>query len=413
MKQIIIITLLLGLLLFSCTDRGGSVNDIPEDAGAYTCPMAEDSVFSTHPGHCPKCGMELVLTDTNALKPESPELGILLQPADEFVLSSIPVTRLRKRTESIELEVPGEIAYDSRKAGVVSATVSGRIEKLYVRYRYQKVTKGQKIFEIYSPELLTAQQNLLLLLNSDAGNTGLLEAARQRLRLLGMSSGQLQEVIDSRKPAATIAVYSNYSGHIQESDRADAMNTAANERGSVFSVTDQLELREGMYVQKGQSLLTVRDPGNAWVLLTIFGDQSSLVQEGDAVRIIPESAPDQDFRARIDFVEPFFQERNKTLTARVYFDNHLLKIPIGSQVRATIFGKSRTTNWLPREAVRSTGFNDVVFRKATGGFVPVKVSTGIVLDNFIQITGGLDISDSVAVNAQYLIDSEAFIKLKY
>lgn len=133
---------------------------------------------------------------------------------------------------------------------------------------------------------------------------------------------------------------------------------------------------------------------------------------GNTVRIIPETVPGKDFRASIDFIEPFYKKENKTLTARVYFNNSVMKIPIGSQLKATVFGSSKEAYWLPKEAVLSLGMDKLVFSKTDGGFKAIKVSTGIVHENFIQVLTGLTTTDSVAANAQYLMDSESFIKVK-
>ncbi len=96
----------------------------------------------------------------------------------------------------------------------------------------------------------------------------------------------------------------------------------------------------------------------------------------------------------------------------MYFNNSVLKIPIGSQVKATIFGNSKEAYWLPKEAVLSLGMEKVVFKKADGGFKGVKVSTGITHEKHIQVLNGLTATDSIAANAQYLMDSESFIKVK-
>lgn len=422
----------------------------PVQKEMYTCPMPEDSVFSEKPGLCPKCGMELVKMEhpdhettavvyTCPMHPEiirdkpgtcpicgmdlvkketgnqklgDAELTSLLKPANEFVVSSIPVTTIEKKGEQIEIEALGNITYDTRQAGSISARVSGRIEKLYVRYRYQKITKGQHILDIYSPELLTAQQNLLFLLKNDAANTTFIEAAKEKLQLLGMSNAQLQQVVKAGRPSLTIAVYSEYSGHIHEAATATNMNTPAGLMKDISLITEELSLKEGMYMQKGQSIFTVFNPARAWAVLNIYGDNQSLIKTGNTVRIVPETAPDKDFRARIDFIEPFYRKESKTLTARVYFDNTSLRIPIGSQVRATVFGNSKEAYWLPKEAVLSLGMDKVVFRKAGNGFEAARVSTGIIHQKHIQVLTGLTDTDSVAVNAQYLMDSESFIKIK-
>jgi len=387
------------------------MNEHQHDKVEYTCPMHPE-IIKDKPGTCPICGMDLVKKETDSKKVGDIELESLLKPTNEFVVSSIPVTKIEQRGEQIEIEALGNIAYDTRQVGSISARVSGRIEKLYVRYRYQKISKGQKILDIYSPELLTAQQNLLFLLKNDAENTTFIQAAKDKLLLLGMSNEQLQQVIQSGKPSLTIAVYSNYSGHIHEAANGGGMNTVSGNMRDISLITEELSLKEGMYVQKGQAVFTVFNPDRAWAVLSIYGDNQSLVKTGNAVRVVPETAPGKDFRAVIDFIEPFYRKESKTLTARVYFNNSALKIPIGSQVKATVFGDTKEAFWLPKEAVLSLGMDKVVFSKTDGGFKAVKINTGISHEKHIQVVSGLSVTDSVATNAQYLMDSESFIKVK-
>jgi Cu(I)/Ag(I) efflux system membrane fusion protein len=127
---------------------------------------------------------------------------------------------------------------------------------------------------------------------------------------------------------------------------------------------------------------------------------------------VPEAMPQKAFRAQINFIEPFYRQGSKTLTARVYFDNYQMRIPIGSQVRANIFGNTTNAIWLPNEAVLSLGINNIVFVKISGGFVARKIQSGIRQQKFVQVISGLSVKDTVASNAQYLTDSESFIKVK-
>ncbi len=281
-----------------------------------------------------------------------------------------------------------------------------------MRFRYQKISKGQHILDIYSPELVTAQQNLLFLVKNDPGNTSFIESAKERLMLLGMSSTQVQQVIRTNKPSLSIAVYSNYNGHIHEAVNVPGMNQVPGAMKDISLLTDELSLKEGMYIQKGQAVFTVFNPDRAWAILNIYGDNQGMVKKGNTVRIVPETAQDKDFRGTIDFIEPFYQEQRKTLTTRVYFNNETLKIPIGSQVTATIFGNAREAFWLPKEAVLSLGLDKIVFLKTQDGFKAQKLNTGIIYKNHIQVMSGISETDSVAVNAQYLMDSESFIKVK-
>ncbi len=453
MKRIYFIPALIVMIVTACNNNKDphAVHKTEVAKEIYTCPMPEDSVFSDKPGKCPKCGMDLVMMDntehdghaaveytcpmhpeiirdkpgtcpicgmdlvkkeTGGAKSGDAELEALLKPTNEFVVSSIPVTSIQKKEEEIEIDALGTIAYDTRQVGSISSRVTGRIEKLYVRYRYQKINKGQHILDIYSPELMTTQQNLLFLIKNDAENVTFIQAAKEKLLLLGMSNEQLQQVIKAGRPSLTIAVYSNYSGHIHEAANGGSMNTGSGTMKDISLITEELSLKEGMYIQKGQSVFTVFNPGRAWAILSIYGDNQALVKVGNTVRLIPETAPNKDFRASIDFIEPFYRKENKTLTARVYFNNSVLKIPIGSQVRATVFGNTKEAYWLPKEAVLSLGMDKVVFQKTDGGFKAYKINTGIIHQKHIQVLSGLTEKDSVAANAQYLMDSESFIKIK-
>jgi Cu(I)/Ag(I) efflux system membrane fusion protein len=378
----------------------------------YTCPM-HPQIIKDKPGSCPICGMDLVKKSAAGEKAGDVTLNDLLRPSNQYVLSSIPTVHIQQRDEPVEITTYGFITYDTRQAGTVASNVAGRIEKLYVKYRYQKVNKGQKIMDIYSPELLTAQQNLLFLIQHDADNQALISAARQKLTLLGMSNQQLEQVVKSGKPVFTVTIYSNYSGHIHESSPAEAMQAQAQTgMKDVSLITEELPLKEGMYVTKGQNLFVIYNPSKAWAVLNIFSGQAGMVKVGDKVRVSPETAPDKDFRAAISFIEPFYRPDSKTATARVYFNNPNMGIPIGSQVKAVIFAGARSARWLPEESVLTLGLDKVVFVKKDDAFVAHKIEAGIVNNHLIQVLNGLTEDDEVAANAQYLVDSESFIKVK-
>lgn len=345
--------------------------------------------------------------DTSAL------LTFIIKPTNEYVRSGVPLVSLQKSREAIEVTALGRVAYDTRRIGSISARTSGRIDKLYVRYRYQKIRAGQKIMDLYSPEILTAEENLLFLLKNDTDNSSLTQATRQKLLLLGMSEGQLNRIVRTRQTELTIGLYSPYTGHIHEAGTPETnMPPPTGTMRDISLVTEELSLKEGMYVQKGQTILSVYDPDHAWAVLNFYSDRQTLVHVGNPVRLVAETAPQKEFGARIDFIEPFYRKEDKTLTARVYFDNTHLQIPIGSQVNATITGNVQSDDWLPETAIVSLGLDKIVFIKRDIGFKAHKVITGITYDHKVQVLGGLTASDTIAINAQYLMDSESFIKVK-
>ncbi len=372
----------------------------------YTCSM-HPQILEHHPGDCPICGMKLIKKNAKPVALNNIDLETLIKPTNEFVVASLPVTTPEQSNIKVPVKVYGTIEADTRAAGSVSANVSGRIEKLYLRYRYQKIQAGQKVAEIYSPELLTAQQNLLFLLKNDAQNTSFIKAAKQKLLLLGMSSTELNKVVRTGKPIYSVSVYARYSGNVHDAGMSRTIDESNMSEAS--PVTQELSLKEGMYVNKGQPLFMIMNHHKAWAALQIFPNQQSVIKKGDAVKIIPETDTTAIINGTIDFVEPFFRANSKTLTARVYFQN-MDMLTIGSQVMANIYTNSREGVWLPQTAVLTLGMNDVAFIKSDGGFLAHKISTGIRTDNKVQILSGLNVTDTVVANAQYLMDSESFIK---
>ena len=381
-----------------------------ENKELWTCSMHPE-IIRDKAGTCPICGMDLVKKEDSATTLNDIQLNDLLKPTDRIFVSSIPVTTIKMAAQTIEIDALGRVAYDTRLINTISARVSGRIEKLYVKYRFQHIMKGDRIMDIYSPELLTAEQDLLFLLKNDPDNSAFINAARQKLLLLGVSESQLQQIEKNKKPALSIAVYSNYSGHIHEAGNVMPSMNGSAEKMDVSRVTEELPVKEGMYVEKGQTIFQLFNVEKSWVLLSIFPEYQGLIKIGDAVRITPETAPAKNFRAKIDFIEPFYRSESKTLTARVYFNNAELQVPVGGQVRATVFSSYNEAEWLPKDAVLSLGIDKVVFLKSGAGFKAHKIATGLAYKDRIQIMSGLNETDSVAANAQFLSDSESFIKV--
>jgi Cu(I)/Ag(I) efflux system membrane fusion protein len=341
---------------------------------------------------------------------DSAALKTLVQPANRVVKADIPAITMQRSAEVIELEAVGRVDYDTRFIGSVSARVSGRIERLHVKYRFQPIAKGQPLMDVYSPELLTAQQNYLFLLENDPDNAGMLDAARERLYQLGFSAKQTQQLAKDKKPVYAVTIYSPYIGHLHETP--GDMQPADGMAASASLTTAPLSLKEGDYVQRGKPILTVYDPRKTWILLNIFPGDLPLTRVGDKVRIRPESAPDRDFRAQINYLEPVLRQGNKVAVARVYFDNAGLQLPIGDRVRAIVFSRPAEGWWLPEDAVVALGSQAGVMIKNGDKYEAVAIQTGLRTNGKVQITGGLSPADSVASNAQFLLDSDSFFTTK-
>lgn len=444
MKSIFFLgAIVVSLFFFSCRES----KQQQASGVMYTCPMPQDSVFSDHPGKCPKCGMDLVPmkmasadstaksdttlgftcpmhpqihSDTEGTcpicgmklervksdhEPLALSLDMLLKPANQAVVAQVPMVHMANREEDEEITASGTVEYNPDFAGSFSTRFSGRITRMYVKYRYEKVNAGQPLMDIYSPDLVAAQNNLLFVIKQDAGNQSLEQAARERLLNMGMSGSQIQQVIRMGKAIQSVTVYSNRSGVITES------NVASNADGQ-RDVVMPLELKEGMFVEKGAVLFSFFNPSRARINLQIPSPYTSMVKRGDKVRIVPDGNTGNDFRAEIQTLLPYYNAGANTLIARIPFDNTTLKLPVGSIVKSTVFTGYKKAEWLPEEAVFSLGMDKIVFVREEDGFVARKVSTGIVSQHLIQILDGLKPQEAVAANAGFLVDSESFIVTK-
>ncbi|MDB5119364.1 MAG: efflux transporter, family, subunit [Sphingobacteriales bacterium] len=414
MKYIQIISVLLLPLLFaSCTrnknkaqENQTSTEHIHNDV--YTCPM-HPQIKRDKPGDCPICGMALVKqgASTTVKTQDSVSLGTLLKPTNSYVISSIPVISPTYGSEQITIEALGTAAYNTQYNGTISAKISGRIEKLYMRYNFQDVMKGQKVMDIYSPELLTAQQNLLYVVRNDAANQSLIQASKERLRLLGLSQANINQLIRTGKTVFSAPLYSNYNGHIHEIEKNESNVVMPSNQGM-----QQFSIKEGMYINAGQVLFSVYNPNHLWALIQINPKQQKFVKKGTPVQIYSEVKPQRAITGFINFIEPIIREENKTITARVNFDNEHPHIPVGSQLKATLSINTPSTSWLPSDAVVFLGNSQIVLLKDRDGFKVQRVETGIKTSSKIEIIKGLSATDLVAQNGQYLMDSESFIKVK-
>jgi len=269
---IIIVFVSVGLLPVACKNHPATPHLAVQAAEEiYTCPM-HPQVIEHHPGNCPICGMTLVKKEFTAAEAKNAtvDLHTLLRPTNSAVVSGIPVTTLQQASPSLSIEALGRVDYDTRRVQTIAARVSGRIEKLYVKYRYQHVHMGDKIMDIYSPELVTAQQDLLFILHNDPGNAALLEAARTKLYLLGMDAQQLQQVIQSGKPLYKVTVYTHYTGHIHEAGNMTGSSGSVAPPMDVSKQMGELPIKEGMYVQKGQTVFQLYNTNQSWIILNLY-----------------------------------------------------------------------------------------------------------------------------------------------
>lgn len=344
-------------------------------------------------------------------------LNTLLQPTQATVISQVRTVRPERKDRVISFNAPGLVSYDTRNLYGVSLLYGGRIEKLYAKYNFQPVRKGQLLMEIYSPELLTAQQNLIFLLETDPSATDLIAASRKNLRLLGLTSAQIERLKRTRKPYYALPVYSPYSGYLREISNDQTIGGMAPQAAegvmrTVELTTTPLSLREGTYVQKGQTVFRIYDNSRVWAVLNIYPADADKVEKGQTTEITLESRSGEKIAGTIDFIEPFYTENAKSVRARVYLPNPDRSIRIGSLLTGKVSAGKKNTLWIPRTAVYDLGQDKIVWISGSdSSFTARRIQTGVQYGEWTEVKQGVSEADVLAADAQFLIDSESFIKI--
>lgn len=411
------------LLLLSC-NKGA---DHTEHADTYLCPM-HPTVISDKPGTCPVCGMDLVRKARPGEEVEITEdLARLIKSPNETVVASIKTIKGEFKSHSINIDAQGMVTYDTRNLYTIPAKVGGRLDRVFLKYPFQPVKKGQKVAEIYSPELVTAQRELLFLIENDSHNESLIKATKERLQLLGVSETQINSIVQRKEPINSFTIYSPHQGYvISETQSAPVAPIASSSSsssgmdagmGGASSATptpatpgnnaNTTLIREGGYVSTGQTLFKIVNTAALRVELNIPASEGSSIKKGTEVTLDFDNGDHAS--AAVDFVQPFFNQGQEFITVRIY-TKHSDKLHIGHLVRARLAGSTIEGLWIPKEAVVDLGNDAIVFIKEKKTLKPKKVITGARAGDVIEIKQGLSSSDDIAANAQFLIDSESFIK---
>ncbi|MBD1366542.1 efflux RND transporter periplasmic adaptor subunit [Mucilaginibacter sp. ZT4R22] len=410
--KVLILSLAVMLVVSACENKKpASVAASAKADVKYTCPM-HAQIMEDHPGSCPICGMTLVKKSGQASEGAGISLNTVLQPVNNNVISSVGSITPVEKVTATEILADGYLDFDTRTFNNIASHFSGRIEKLYIKYAFQEIHAGQRIFDIYSPDLLTAQHDLIYLTKNSAQEMELIDAARQKLLLLGMTLNQVNQVVKTGKAFYSVPVYSTYEGHVHDVAHSQMPGAATIETPTDFTNNSPLVIKEGMYVTKGQTLFNVVNPHRLWAIIKVSQSQAGTLKLNQAVQLTLPDMPGMPIEGRVNFIEPVLQGGDKTTSIRVFLDNMDHELKVNALVKASIQTGTIKALWVPKTAVLDLGNTKVVWLKQGASFKAHGVNTGLTSSNDIQITKGLLAMDSLAVNAQYLSDSESFIKTK-
>ena len=417
----LVITLIVGVLMGAgvmqfLSDTPGSSNHAPSDSSLseekkplyWVAPM-DANYRRDKPGKSPM-GMDLVpVYETTDEDVSAGTVTIAPHVVNNLGVRTAPVTIGHQPTA---ISTVGYIQYDEEQLVHIHPRVEGWIEKLFVIASGNPVEKGQPLYTLYSPQLVNAQEELLIALNRN--NKALIAAAKDRLKALNLSDDFVEKLMTTRKVEQNITFYSKRSG-----------------------VVDNLKIREGFFVKPGTTLMSIASLDNVWVEAQVFERDAANIKPGLEVSMTLDYKPGKVWSGTVDYVYPTLDEKTRSLRARLKFANpdHQLKPNMFANVVISLpndgnghvnnvngladgathemHGTQPSSNqtesiWVPKEAVIRTGkHNRIVVVMGEGQFKSVEVTLGRITDDLIEVLQGLNSDDEVVTSAQFLIDSES------
>lgn len=384
----------------------------------YTCPMHPE-IISDQPGNCPICKMKLVLVEKELIQAISPSKQVLSRQA---------TVKLQSGINGDIIKAQGYITTDPNRNKSVAARFSGRIEKLYVKFSNQYVKQGDKIMEIYSPDLRTFQEEHLFILKSNNENS-LIEKSREKLRLLGVTDNQITQLEKNGLIALTISVFSPTNGYVFFSEQSqqpnsgtknnpamNSMNMKQNTNNEASYASSVSQIREGIYVNEGQTLFSVNDLQEVWALISVSNQNANQIHENQPVEIVSENNPSKTLNGNVALIEQTFEEASQRFARiRIVLPNPNNSLKINSLVTAQFALSDSKNLQVPSSAVYKTGLTAYVWvktdttRNGTGIFQLRKVMAEASNNGMTTIKSGLFPDEEIAKEAGVMTDSETFL----
>lgn len=367
----------------------------------YVCSMHPE-VIKDEPGDCPICEMSLIIKIDQDMNIADSMLMDVVLPVNESVLGSVATVSPFRAEFPVIIEASGIINYDSRKTRTISARFGGLIEKSFVKYQFQPIRKGQKIYQIYCPDIYAEKWSYVKLIQAYPDRDDLTVEAREWLRNLGLTNEQIENLKRSAQPDYHLFVYSNTDGYAVNVD-FDPENYA----GSAQATIGGLGFNDGVTIETGSPLFKLVDIKSLRADLKVRTVDVVLLRKGQKVSFTVSGSKSKKMEANISQIEPLnggvFQ------LVKVYFnDNEGLMLP-GTQIQAQIMAGNHEAMWLPVSAIVNLGKQQTVFEMQGAKFTPATINAGLRFGDYIEILSGIDQDSKIAINASLLTDSDGFI----
>jgi len=331
-----------------------------------------------------------------------PGTTVELSPA-EITAAGVQVAEVRTELAKTDINAFGRVELPEGQLAAVSARIGGRVDKLYVQYTGERVRSGQPVADIYSPEVATAieeyrlaEENRNGLRQSDdpyarTQADSLVKASQHRLELWGINGKQIEaRDIDARDKDGVphVTIYAYASG----------------------TVIDR-KVTQGQYVNAGDTLFTVADLNQVWIMADVYEEQLPQIRPGQEVEITAEALPNKTLHGHVDFIEPAANQQTRTVPVHVHVANPGMRLVPGMFVNATFVSRAaQPTIVIPRSAVLDTGTRKIVYlARPNGVFEAREVQVGTPSEDQFPVSSGLALGDKVVLNGNFLIDSQAHL----
>ena len=399
---------LVGLRSCGAPDGSHAEHAQPSDSSSetiWTCSM-HPQIRQPEPGQCPICGMDLIpVTSGDDGAASGPNQVVLSERAQALAkLRTAPVRRQADATA--ELRLLGRFEPNETTLKTVTAWTGGRIDRLHVNVTGERVRAGQVIATLYSPEVFAAHQDLLVAKRqvermqsspeaSRQAAGAALDAARERLRLLGVPDNELARMEGQDRPTRAVAIRSPFAGTVIE-----RMAT------------------EGAYVSTGTPLYRVANLASLWLQLDAYENDLSRLSVGQAVRVSVEAIPGEVFEGEVTFIEPTLDARRRTAKVRVQVDNRDGRLRPGMFAEASVATREATGQQsplvVPKTAPLFTGRRAIVYVEVRAGdriaYEPRTVRLGPRLGDVYPVVAGLAEGDRVVTRGAFALDADLQIR---
>ncbi len=380
------------LLIVSCNTKETHEHAKEE---YYTCPM-HPTVRADRPGACPVCGMALIKVERakDTVAQHATDSNSLMFDEEKQILANISVDTVRVGSIGPETILSGKVTTNENKVNTITARVSGRIDRLFLRQAGEQISHNQPLYSIYSEQLLADQNDYLSVLEQQGKFPGqeltiseLIKAGRKKLQLWGMTEEQIKKLEKDKETSALLTYYSPYNGFVT-----------------------QLLISEGEYTEIGKPLFQIADLKSVWVEAQLYANEiKSLTDRTDAT-IIVEAFPDKIYKGTLVFENPSLEENSKINLVRFYINNDDKNIKPGMMARVIIHHGKKQALVIPKSALLIGSMKMVWIESSTGMFESRIVETGIENKKFAEVLSGLQEGDLLVTSGAYLLNSEFILK---